>query len=110
MNRSLAIPAACCLFAFLALWLGLSGASGRDANRVSVPTKSLAAATLRGHAAVPREKSDGVRLIPLSEVERSLAALSGEYIRPWKQQESSPRYLYSRVAPRPVPAISVDVQ
>ena len=93
MNRWLVIPAGCCLVAFIALWTGLGGAA----------SKGFSARDSVKAAAVTRES------LALEEVKQSLTALTGEYLRPWRQRETSPRHLFSRAAPRPIPSISAEV-
>lgn len=107
MNRMLIIPAGCCLVAFAALWASLSGAAGKESR-----SGALAAARQNVNVAIATRPllSAVTKPLALEEVEQSLTALTGEYLRPWRQQASSPRYLYSRVAPQPIPSISAEVE
>jgi hypothetical protein len=57
---------------------------------------------------IPREQARS--LLSPDEAHERLTALTGEYLRPWKQWESSPRRLYSRIAPRPIPSLSAEVE
>ena len=107
MNRMLIIPAGCCLVAFAALWASLNGAAGKESR-----SGALAAARENVSATIATRPSLSTKTKPLAleEVEQSLTALTGEYLRPWRQRETSPRYLYSRVAPQPIPSISAEVE
>jgi hypothetical protein len=102
MNRSLVIPAVCSLFAFAGLLAALHRASGwESAARLSAPSAPIKS------AGITPVNAD---LISIAEAEQLLASLAGEYIRPWQQWASSPRRLYSRVAPSPVPTILTKVE
>jgi hypothetical protein len=105
MNRMLIIPAGCCLVLFVALWAGLSGAADKESRVLTTARENVSAA-----AATKPTLPATTEPLALEEVEQSLTALTGEYLRPWRQQETSPRYLYSRVAPRPILSISADVE
>lgn len=109
MNRSLTIPAVCCLVAFVGLLIALQGATilGAPASRASVnPIHPVATSGIpRG---IPSESPSAT--LSAEAARDRLTALSGEYLRPWKQWESSPRRLYSRVAPRPIPSLSAEVE
>jgi len=111
MNRLLMIPAGCCLVAFAALWAGLGGAAGRESSGgfVAASRETARAATATSYSLAGGLPA-GNKPLALDDVEQSLTALTGEYIRPWRQRETSPRYLYSRVAPRPIPSISAEVE
>jgi hypothetical protein len=95
MNGLLAIRAICCLFAFAVLSAVLHGT-----------------AIERGPAArnSPPSVSDRSTLVSIDDAQELVASLVGEYQRPWKQRESAPYRLYSRVAPRPIPSISAEIQ
>ena len=103
MTRSIWIPAGGCLIAFAALLATLQGAArlevARDSSRPDA--RSLRAATLPPSQLEPDQLSS--RQLSAGEAEQMLTALAGEYLRPWREWESSPRHLYSRVAPRPHP-------
>jgi hypothetical protein len=68
-----------------------------------VPTDS----TLAYSAATARADP---RLLSTEQAEHVLTALSGEFVRPWRQWESSPTRLYSRAMPRPLPSLSTEIQ
>ena len=111
MNRLLIVPAGCCLVAFAALWASLGGAAGKESRSGALAAAgdnaSTAAATKYSRSpALPA----GSQALALEEVEQSLTALTGEYMRPWRQHETSPRYLLSRAAPRQIPSISAEVE
>jgi|GEM_PF-2367647 hypothetical protein len=118
MNRSLTIPAGCCLFAFGALLAALQGTVGRETAAGLAP---LATPVRRGDrektmpptladSASKASEIDGDLLLSNDEAEQVLTKLAGEYLRPWRQWETSPRHLYSRVAPRPIPTISAKIE
>jgi hypothetical protein len=118
MNRSLTIPAGCCLFAFAALLAALQGTVGRETAAESAP---LATPIRRGdrektmpptvaNSASKASQANGDLLLSNEEAEQVLTKLAGEYLRPWRQWETSPRHLYSRVAPRPIPTISAKIE
>lgn len=114
MNRSLVIPAACCLFAFAVMLAALHGVGGWET--ATQPAQSGAPSRLgdRGTKPITRaysasEVHDG-RLLSSEEAEQVLSTLAGEYLRPWRQWETSPRRLYSRAAPRPIPTISAKIE
>lgn len=111
MNRLLFIPAGCCLVAFAALWTGLSGAAGKESRGgLSAAARDNVVATAATKPSQPAVLPANSKPLALEEAEQSLTALTGEYLRPWRQRETSPRYLYSRVAPRPIPSISAEVE
>jgi len=103
MNRSLVIPAVCCLGAFAALMATLHGVNGREAAAEFIP---LDASVRRADAS----KANSELLLSTEEAEQALTSLVGEYLRPWRQWETSPHRLYSRVAPRPIPTILAKVE
>jgi hypothetical protein len=107
MNRSLTIPAICSLAAFVGLLAVLHGAPTNDppASRSRSSTVAVHPVATSG---IPREPARS--LLSPDEAREQLTALTGEYLRPWKQWESSPRRLYSRVAPRPIPSLSAEVE
>lgn len=102
MNRFLIHSAAGCLFAFAGLWAGLHGATGREA------AAKTAVAPPRAYEVVSISRGDGIPSV--NKVEQRLAALTGEYIRPWRQWESSPHRTYSRAMVREVPPIYATVE
>jgi hypothetical protein len=117
MNRSLMIPAGCCLLAFAALLATFHRVAGEG------PGSELAQFIALGHridlGSSPSSRASAPPAVfgaggnpPLSmeEAEQVLTALAGEYIRPWKQWEASPHRLYSRAAPRPIPTITAAVE
>ena len=115
MNRSLSIPAVCCLVAFAAVVAALQGATGREsrAKQLSAAPRYGDRAALPAHAAysAPRPADpSGQPLLTGGQAQEQLTALAGEYLRPWKEWESSPRRYFSRAAPRPVPSISADIE
>lgn len=103
MNRSLWIPAGCCLLGFVALLAILQGATSREANAETTRLRE----TLNDDRAPMLSTSDS--LLSRADAERALTTLSGEYLRPWRQRENSPHRLYSRAAVRPIPSISAEV-
>ena len=107
MNRSLVIPAVGCLFAFAALLAILHGAAGREAAAEPVSLDHSPRSLAASKARLANDSRN--ELLSTTEAEQRLATLAGEYLRPWRQWETSPRHLYSRVAPRPIPSISAEV-
>lgn len=117
MNRSLLIPAVCCVFGFVALLAVFHRASGREAATDSARqlvhssrVDSEAPRPMGSH--LPAASSDVKRselLMSPKDAEQKLTALSGEYLRPWRKWETSPHRLYSRAMPRPIPSISTEV-
>jgi hypothetical protein len=107
MNRSLTIPAVCCLVAFVGLLAALRGAPTNDPP-VSRSRSSTVAVHSVATSGIPREPAH--TLLSPDEARDRLTVLSGEYLRPWKQWEQSPRRLYSRIAPRPIPSLSAEVE
>lgn len=112
MNRSLLIPAGCCLVAFVALLAVLQGAPAPEnaaeaarARRTDRKTVTVPVAYSASPAPSPRHN-----LLSAEEAEQVLTTLAGEYVRPWRQRETSPRHLYSRAAPRPIPTISERIE
>jgi len=117
MNRLLVIPAACCLIAFAALLAALQGAVGHETGAESTQVVE------RGYRGEPGTKpltrnylaSDATRandnlLMSSDEAQQVLTRLAGDYLRPWRQWESSSHRLYSRAAPRPIPSISAGIE
>jgi hypothetical protein len=103
MNRSLLVPAGCCLFAFAALLAALHGVTGQQAAAELIPPD---ASGRRAGAS----NANGDLLLSIEEAEQVLTTLVGEYLRPWRQWEASPHRLYSRAAPRPIPTILAKVE
>jgi hypothetical protein len=106
----LIVPAGCCLVAFAVLWAGLGGAAVRESSDSQIATRDNLGAAKASPYSRSQALAEGNQSLALDEVERSLAALSGEYIRPWRQRETSPRHLYSRASPRPIPTMSAEVE
>jgi hypothetical protein len=104
MNRKLIVPAAGCLVAFLALLAALHGASGRESAGKPRADDGTIAASLSENSPDDRD------LMSVDAAEQVLTSLSGEYLRPWRNFESSPRHLYSRAAPRSIPTILANVE
>jgi hypothetical protein len=115
MNQSLAIPAGCCLFAFAALLCALPSSDGRESADDSASFSAARRPADLGRSTIPRasaaDHAGGDTLLTHKQAERLLTALADEYLDPWRQWASSPRRLYSRAAPRPIPSIDalVDV-
>jgi len=117
MNRSLVIPAGCCLFAFAALLTALHGVAGREnaaeTARFDASERREDRGTMPATSAHPLPEAASAKgnlLLSRKEAEQVLTKLSGEYLRPWRQWETSPRHLYSRAAPRPIPTISAKIE
>ncbi len=121
MNRSLWIPACFCVTGFAALTAAFHMAAGREntaqaAERTAatnrgqptVATYAAAASTLATSSTPAR--SDVEKHLSQTEAEQMLTTLAAEYLRPWREWEASPRRLFSRVAPRPIPAILAKVE
>ena len=111
MNRLLIIPAGCCLLTFAALLTALHGAGGRET--AAEPTRSGRRGTIpsaRAPSASEAANANRDVLLSSQEAEQVLTKLAGEYLRPWRQWETSPRHLYSRAAPGPIPTISATVK
>ena len=116
MNRSLVIPAGCCLFAFAVLLATLHGAVSRGAIAEPAQSSAPGGRGVRGAAAPTlvdpesdASQANGVLLLSAEDGEQVLTSITGEYMRPWRQWEASPRRLYSRAAPRPIPTIAATV-
>lgn len=116
MNRLLVIPAACCLIAFVAVLAALQGAVGHETGAESTQivergyrgesgTKPLT----RNYLASDATRANDHLQMSSDEAQQVLTRLAGDYLRPWRQWESSPHRLYSRAAPRPIPSISAGI-
>ena len=117
MNRSLTIPAVCCLFAFAALLAALHGAVGRETagepGQVGGPGRPGDRGTTPStRAYLASEAPDGTGSLQLSvdEAEQVLTTLAGEYLRRWRQWETSPRRMYSRASVGPIPSIFARIE
>ena len=99
MNRLLLIPAVGCLVAFGVAAAGLYRAEGREQKTSAVAYVAPQSRDLRDEAA----------LVP-HEAEQKLQALTAQYLKPWRDWETSPHRLVSRAAPRPVPSISERIE
>jgi hypothetical protein len=112
MNRTLAIPAVCCLLAYFILLATLHSSSAKEAaSRATSIRASLAEdyATLDITARSPAAPAAAKLPLSVKGSEQMLTALANEYLRPWREFENSPTRLYSRAAPRPIPTISAEV-
>ena len=111
MNRRLTIPAGCCIVAFGVVYAALHGAVDADVNpsRQRVVSSELANLSSVSSSAAQFDKFDR-RLLSVAEVEQSLISARDAWLRPWRQWESAPHRLYSRVAPRPIPSLSAEIQ
>ncbi len=109
MNRLLAIPAVCCFVAYAGLSAAMRGPAidQGPAARHGLPSLSRVDSGQGNSGAQP---SDCNALLSVEDAQELMTSLAGEYQRPWRQWQSSPRRLYSRAAPRPVPSISADIQ
>jgi hypothetical protein len=109
MNRSLTVPAVCCLAAFAAVLAALHGATGRETTRqTSQGREYLAAASRTERATTPiAAQAD---LLSSDQAKQALTALTGQYVRPWRERQNSPYRMFSRAAPRPIPSISAEIQ
>lgn len=105
MNRALWIPGVVCGVAFLGVMSLLSGARGRDAVKAS----RLGIAEAPTLAARDNYVSTG-GLFRDHDALTILRGLANEYLRPWREWEKSPYRMFSRVAPRPLPSMSAEVQ
>src|SRR5688572_26235327 len=105
MNRSLTIPAGCCLVAFAALLAAFHGSTGRKAAEAG---EYLTAESRVDRPTLPLPPQD--RLLSSNEAQQMLTALAGEHLRPWQRWQTSPHRMFSRAAPRPVPSISAEIQ
>ena len=110
MNRSLVISAGCSLLAFATLVSVFHGTLDRATFAES--TQSCAPWRRGDHGTLPftpdwsashNAREDDDALLSIEDAEQSLTALLNEYLRPWRQWETSPHRLYSRAAPRPIP-------
>ena len=99
MNRLLLIPAVGCLAAFVVAAAGLYRADGREPKTATV-------AYVAPQSRDPRDES---ALAP-REAEQKLQALTAQYLQPWRNWETSPRRMFSRAAPAPVPSISERIE
>jgi hypothetical protein len=116
MNRSLVVSAGCSLLTFLALVAVFHGAIGRKSFAEST---QLHAPLRRGdHGALPFKRDFPAEnaphandALPLSieNAEQSLKAIVDEYLLAWREWETSPRRLYSRAAPRPIPTMYANI-
>jgi hypothetical protein len=109
MNRWTFIPAACILFAFVALWTTLQGAIRDERlSRTSATAPRMEPETIGIATAVPARARANDPLTPRS-IEQRLNHLATEYLRPWRKWENSPHRLYSRVSPTPIPEIKAEI-
>src|SRR5262245_14986555 len=117
MNRSLMIPAVCCVFAFAGLLATFhrvaGGGPGADLAQFvavghRVDLEALTSSRDSARPAVPN--ASGHAPLSIVEAEQALVALTDEYLRPWRKLEASPHRLYSRVAPRFIPSITATVE
>lgn len=92
MNRFMVIPAIGSVVIFAGVLAFFHNAPARE--RTSNTQQSYA----------PAER------ISFAEAEEQLTKLTGDYLRPWREYENSPRRLYSRAAPRPIPSISASIE
>lgn len=115
MNRALILPAGFCLIAFAALLATVGpygrastaaatkpGAVHRLADRGSTPITQAGAAFDVPNASDTRPLSD-------SEARKLVSTLADEYLRPWRQWETSPHRMYSRAGPRLIPTMHVEI-
>ena len=116
MNRSLVISAGCSLLAFFALVAVFHGAVGRatfaEGTQLRDPGRRGDHGTLPftlDCSASHTPHADDNFLLSIEDAEQSLTALVDEYLRPWRQWETSPRRLYSRAAPRPIPTMYANI-
>lgn len=116
MNRSLVISAGCSLFAFATLLALLYGAAGREIAAEPAKLGVRWPGGDRGTLLSPRTDSESgappanAKMLSAEEAEEVLTTLTGEYLRPWRQWETSPRHFYSRAAPRPIPTIYAEIE
>ena len=116
MNRFLVVPAGCSLLAFATLVAVFHGAVRRatfaEGTQLRTPWRRVDHGTLHvtrvGSASQTALVNDNL-LLSIEDAEQSLTTLAGEYLRPWRQWESSPRHLYSRAAPRPIPTMYASI-
>lgn len=118
MNRSLAIPAGVTLVAFVVVASMFHKAAGRDAvggeaipQAASVEVPAAFPPTVFPDAASLSQETEALAfgqepLLSVPAAKEHLSTLTAQYLGPWRQWQSSPRFLYSRVAPRPVPSVS----
>jgi len=116
MNRSLVIPAGCCLFAFAALLAALQGAKGRESSAKPAPLgaswhrgdRSLMSST-RDCSTLTTPHANRDLLLSSEDAQQVLTTLANEYLRPWRELGASPHRLYSRAAPRPIPTMYAEI-
>src|SRR5262245_60960445 len=101
MNRWLSIPAVCCVVVFSAVYALLYGSlRGESVSNLRQPALAIRGektpVQVASHSPVPHDAP----LLSVDQAERSLVSLRDAWLRPWRQRESSPHRLYSRVAPR----------
>jgi hypothetical protein len=107
MNRALIIPAGFCLVAFVTMLAALHGAN--DRQTVAVSTTPGTVGQYSDRLPIPTPNAHSARPMSEAESRERVAALADQYLRPWRQWESSPRHLYSRAAPRPIPTITAEI-
>lgn len=122
MNRFLWIPACLCVVGFAALTATFHFAAGQEnaaqsaegraaTNRGPSPAvNAYAAASSVSATSSTASRSVVEKHLSPSECEQVLTALATAYLQPWREWEASPRRLFSRVAPRPIPAILAKVE
>src|SRR5690349_11644607 len=93
MNRFMVIPAIGSVVIFAGVLAFFQSAPARDRE-----------VKLQAVARPSDEK------LSFAEAEEQLTKLTGEYLRPWREYEKSPRRLYSRIAPSPIPSISASIE
>jgi hypothetical protein len=111
MNRWLSIPAVCCVVAFGVVYVFMYGAlHGESANNLRRPAPATRGGDAAPSSPAVRPATAGEGLMSIDDAERALASLRDQWLRPWRQWESSPHRLYSRAAPRPIPSMSAEIQ
>jgi hypothetical protein len=111
MNRWLSIPAVFCAVAFSVVYALMYGAlRGESANNLRPTVPATRGGDAPPSSSAVRLATAGESLMSIDDAQRSLASLRDEWLRPWRQWESSPRRLYSRAAPRPIPSLSAEIQ
>lgn len=107
MNRWLLVPGIGCLLLFVGVLATLEGAARRSAS----PRDDLEAVLFaRVESASQSPQAEASPPLSSEDPKQVLIALTNEYLGAWRQWENSPRRLYSRMAPRPVPTVLVNVE
>jgi hypothetical protein len=113
MNRALILPAGVCLIAFAALLatVGPYGRASTAATKLGAARRLADRGSISTQAGAAFKVPNASDVLPLSDSDarKLVSTHADEYLRPWRQWETSPHRWYSRAAPRPIPTINVEI-